>query len=221
MQFPGLTQSLVAMLRKKIIIGEIEPGQKINEIELSKSLGISRSPLREALRTLESEHLVIYIPRKGNSVSNVSLEDLAEIYQLREMMECFAIDLLEKKNILSYESLNLCVDRVTGLEVPSQRASPDERLNYVETMSEFHLEMVKAAGNKRLFDSYLAVYSNINRYVFLYIFNWGVLEHRVEDHIEIITYLKGKKYREARRVVKDHVRHSYEECKNFNFKKGR
>ena len=215
MQFPGLTQSLVDMLRKKIIIGELEPGQKINEIELSKSLNISRSPLREALRTLENERLVIYTPRKGNSVSNISLEDLSEIYQLREMIECFAIDLLEEKSIQTYENLNLCIDRMTGLEVPLQSASPEEKLNYVETLAEFHLEMVKVAGNKRLFDSYVTIHSNINRYVFLYVFTQGVFEHRVDDHIEILKYLKEKKYKEARKAVKDHIRHACEECNNF------
>jgi len=214
-QFSVLTQNLIYILRKKIIIGELKPGQNINEIKLSKSLNISRSPIREALRTLENERLVIYIPRKGTSVSNISLEDLSEIYQLREMIECFAINLLEEKNIQTYENLNLCVDRMIGLEALSQSASPEEKLNYVETLAEFHLEMVKIAGNKRLFDSYVTIYSNINRYVFLCVFIQGVLEHRVDDHIKIVKYLKEKKYNEARQTVKDHVRHACEECNSF------
>jgi len=206
MEFPGLTQSLVGILRKKIVIGEIEPGQKINEIALARSLNISRSPLREALKTLENERLVIYTPRKGNSVSNISLEDLSEIFQIREMMECFAIGLLEKKSIQTYENLDLCIERMIGLEVPSQSASTEEKLNYVETLSEFHLELVKAAGNNRLFDSYVTIHSNINRYVFIYIFTQGVSEHRIEDHLEIVKYLKEKKYKEAGLAAKNHVR---------------
>ncbi len=216
MEFPGLTQSLVDMLRKKIIIGELKPGQKINEIELSTSLKISRSPLREALRTLENEHLVTYAPRKGNSVSNISLEDLSEIYQLREMIECFAIDLIKEKSIQPYESLNLCLDRVNGLKAPSQNASSEEKLKYVESLAEFHLVMVKAADNKRLFDSYVTIYSNINRYVyFLYSFIKDIKEHRVDDHVAIVKHLKEKKYKQARQVIKNHVRYAYKECINM------
>ncbi len=217
MQFPGLTQSLVDILRKKIIIGELEPGQKINEIELSKSMNISRSPLREAFRILENEHLVIYIPRKGNSVSNISINDLSEIYQIREMIECFAIDLIEKNEIQIHDKLNFCIDHMNHLKVPSQSAPPEEKLHYVETLAEFHLELVKVAGNKRLFDSYVTIHSNINRYVFLYIFTHGVSEHGVDDHVEIIKYLKQKKYNDARHAVKDHVRQS---CHNL-FANGR
>jgi DNA-binding GntR family transcriptional regulator len=210
MQFPGLAQSLVDLIRKKIVIGELTPGQKINEIELSKSLDISRSPLREALRILENEHLVTYSPRKGNSVSNVSTADFLEIYQIREMIECFAIDLLEEKNVQSFSALGHCVEQMIGLEIPSPDSSPESKLNYVETLSRFHLELVKATGNKRLFDTYVTIHSNINRYVFLYIFVQGVSEHRVNDHVEILEYLKNKKFKEARKAVRDHVRHSCE-----------
>jgi DNA-binding GntR family transcriptional regulator len=65
METLSVTKSRVHPLRENIIIGEFAPGQKLNEIELSSRLGISRPPLREAFRLLENEHLVRSIPRKG------------------------------------------------------------------------------------------------------------------------------------------------------------
>ncbi|WP_300456044.1 GntR family transcriptional regulator [Desulfobacula sp.] len=213
MEFPGLTENLVDLIRKKIIIGEFEPGQKINEIGLAKSMNISRSPLREALRILETEHLVSYTPRKGNSVSTISLEDLSEVYRIREMIECFAIDLLEEKQIQAYENLALCLDRMVVLEAPPKSATSKEKLCYVETLAQFHLEMIKLTGNKRLIDSYMTIYFNINRYVFLYAFTKGAIEHSVEDHVQIVNYLKEGKYQKARQTVRDHVRRACEDCK--------
>ena len=91
----GLTRSLVDDLRTLIIMGDFAPGSKINEIRLASDLGISRSPLREALRTLGNERLIMNIHRRGSFVTETSQKDLAEMFQIREMIECYAITLLK------------------------------------------------------------------------------------------------------------------------------
>ena len=209
---PGLTKSLVDVLRKKIITGELKPGQKINEIKFAKDMNISRSPLREAFRLLETEHLVVYTPRKGNAVSSVSLEDLSEIYRIREMMECFAVDLLEEKQIRTFESLDSCLTQMIGLNTPPQSVGIDEKMMYVETLAQFHLELIKLPDNQRLIESYMTIYSNINRYVFLYAFKKGKIEHSAGDHIEIVEHLKKGHYKKARNKVRHHIRNACDDC---------
>ncbi len=214
MQVPGLVESLISLLREKIIIGEFEPGQNINELELSKSLDISRSPLREALKVLEKEGLINNIPRKGSFVSGISLEDLFEIYQMREMIESYAIDLFGEAGVQSHGDLYSCVEHMKDLEVPSEESSPRDKLNYIESLAEFHMELVRATGNQRLFDYYKTIHSNINRYVFLHAFVSGVLEHRVDEHFKVLEYLQLGQYGKAKETLKSHIRRSYEDLRS-------
>ena len=85
------TQSALHHLRDLIIIGELKPGQKINETALASSIGLSRPPLREALRILESECLVTSVPRKSTYVTEVSKEDFEKIYRARGMITAMHI----------------------------------------------------------------------------------------------------------------------------------
>ena len=85
METLGLARSLIDDFREQITVGKFAPGEKINEIKIAADLGISRSPLREALRVLENECLVVNIPRKGSFVTEMWLADLNEIYQMREL----------------------------------------------------------------------------------------------------------------------------------------
>ena len=213
MRFPGLSQSLMDVLRKRIITSELGPGQRISEIDLANEIGISRSPIREAFRTLETEGLVDYVPRKGNSVSTISLQDLSEIYRVREMAECFAIDLLKENSTDNFAALDECLERTSSISVPSKEASNETKLQYVETLSEFHYELVRACSNRRLLNIYKTIYSNIKRYVFLYAFNKGIREHRVQDHLEILSCLKKGDYDRARQTALSHIRNSCDDCR--------
>ena len=82
---------VASIIRRLITSGELKPGMKLPEVELSKSLGVSRSPIRESFRILEAEGLVQIIPNKGVSVSNFSEKDIIEIYELRTLLESYGI----------------------------------------------------------------------------------------------------------------------------------
>ena len=100
MEVQNLTKRVLEYLRNRIITGELVPGQKLNENEIASRLEISRHSIREAFRVLESEQLVFSIPNKGAFVTELSDDDLLEVYQTREMIECYAVDLLKReKNI--------------------------------------------------------------------------------------------------------------------------
>ena len=105
MQIKSVTETVLQDLRVKIIVGELAPGSKLGEYELSSSFGISRAPVREAFRLLENEHLVIYYPRRGCYVTEISIKKCREIYQVRTMMECFSVDLLEAKGIMLMKNM--------------------------------------------------------------------------------------------------------------------
>ena len=208
MELLGLTRSLVDDLREKIIIGEFVPGQKINEIQLASTLGISRSPLREALRVLENERLIVSIPRRGSFVTQISLEDLKEAYQIREMIECYAIDLLKENQIKELPGVISCADKATVLDEPLEGDPPKVKLAYLAGMANCHYALIESTGNNRLFQLYQTVHSSINRYIFLNAFREGVLRHGREEHHQILECIQRGKYAEAKTAMRTHIRFS-------------
>jgi hypothetical protein len=97
----------------------VPPGRRVNEIQLSSSLGISRPPLWEAFRILEQHHLVVSIPRKGPHVTQGSKEALQNGHQAREMIDCYAIDLLETKNIRDLPQVASALAKTSKFSTPS------------------------------------------------------------------------------------------------------
>ena len=129
----SVSEYLIDYLRNEIITGNLAPGEKIKEYHLSETLNVSRPILREVLRTLESERLVDIIPRKGSCVTTISLEDFIELYEIREMIECQAIDLLKIKKIRIIPEIDQAMNKETSLKVPSHEASTAEFLEFFET----------------------------------------------------------------------------------------
>lgn len=119
MKIKTVTKSVVDYLRSQIITGEIEAGQKLNESQIASQLDISRHPIREAFRILENEYLVVSIPRKGSCVSDLSIEVLEELYQAREMIEIYVVDILKVKNITNLPKAFSSLEYASRLSLPS------------------------------------------------------------------------------------------------------
>ena len=77
-------------LKREILVGEIAPGTRMMEIELADEMGVSRTPVREAIRKLEKEGLVTIEPRKGAYASDVSIKDMVDVLEVREDLEAMA-----------------------------------------------------------------------------------------------------------------------------------
>jgi GntR family transcriptional regulator of gluconate operon len=90
-QSEALWQRVVGIMRRAIVFGELEPGMHLKEPSLAQRFGVSRLPIREALTQLEREGLVRVEPRRGAYVVGVTLKDISDIYECRQMLECWAI----------------------------------------------------------------------------------------------------------------------------------
>lgn len=86
-------------LREAILTGDIEPGERLMEIHLANQLGVSRTPIREAIRKLELEGLVVMTPRKGAIVASITEEDLKEVLEVRVVLEMLAWNSLARKSM--------------------------------------------------------------------------------------------------------------------------
>jgi DNA-binding GntR family transcriptional regulator len=88
---PTAQEAVLAELRRLLVTGELAPGSPVRQESLAERLGVSRVPLREALKVLEGEGQVVYLPRRGYVVAELSVDDLLEVYRLRELLEAEAL----------------------------------------------------------------------------------------------------------------------------------
>jgi DNA-binding GntR family transcriptional regulator len=205
----SVTNSIVEYLRGKIIIGELPGGQRLNENQLAPKLGISRPPMREAFRILEHEHVIVSIPRKGVYIKELSINDCQEVYQMREMLECYAVDLLRSKNILSLQEVSSTLTSASGLLIPPDD-DQDQRLKYLKIFADFHIKLVEASGNNRLDYFYKSIQSTLYRYQFLYLSLPGAGGHSLEEHHHILNLITAGAYDEAKKSLKAHVDRMFE-----------
>jgi DNA-binding GntR family transcriptional regulator len=142
------TEQTVARLRTFILQGELEPGSRLQEVELATQLGVSRTPVREALRVLFSEGLVEVLPNRGARVARWSITDLEAIYELRGMLESHAAQRAATRVVPAQ------LDELTGLceqmEGCARRASKHDLLVLGELNGRFHNVILEAAGSDRL-----------------------------------------------------------------------
>ncbi|MCG7851458.1 MAG: GntR family transcriptional regulator [Methanosarcinaceae archaeon] len=204
MQTQSLTKLVLEHLRNKVITGELAPGQRLNENELASSLEVSRHPIREAFRVLESERLVFSIPNKGAFVTDLSAEDLLEVYQSREMIECYAVDLLKIKNITIFPQLESAIASVLNLSAPSND-DPEQYLEYHKAFVNFHVKLVEASENSRIVHFYNAIILNLARYQFKNLRAPGRLEINNNEHKTILNALEIGDYAQAKDILKSHI----------------
>jgi len=206
MKILSVKESVVEHLRTLIITGELAPGQKLNELELSSSLGISRPPLREAFRVLENEHLVVSTPRKGVCVSELSIEGLREVFQARVMIECWAIDLLKAAKIRFLPQMESALAFSSGLSIPSyDKNSKEEMLRYLENVVAYHRKLVETTHNHWLIHFYNSIHANLARYQFIYTYIPGQSYDYKKRHKEILSLIKKEEYEKAKKHLRSHI----------------
>jgi DNA-binding GntR family transcriptional regulator len=149
---PSVTQLAASALRSMILGGELRPGDRVVENQLTETLGVSKPPLREAMRVLEQEGLIVRTPRRGAVVTPMTLQDVYEIVTLRHSLERLAVDL--GVPCRSPARVQRCREAYHAL---TQAAEADDPAAVVERGFDFHLAVVGLAGHRRLEDSYRAL----------------------------------------------------------------
>ena len=132
-------------LRQAILRGELKPGERLMEIHLAQKLGVSRTPVREAIRKLELEGLVLMIPRKGAVVAEITVTDLEDVLEVRMALEELAVKLACSK--ITEEQLNAIRQRE---EIFRKSLYGDDVAACAQADMEFHDAIYAATGNSRL-----------------------------------------------------------------------
>ena len=163
-------------LRQAILKGELEPGERLMEIQLAERLGVSRTPIREAIRKLELEGLVLMIPRKGAEVAKISEKSLRDVLELRRSLEELAIELACQR---------MTEEEIDELEYAQKafREAMDSRLvqilnNLREQMYRYRLEYIKDADKRQIL---------------------------LIEHDNIVKAVRNRKVAEAKAAMREHI----------------
>lgn len=187
-------------LRQAILRGELKPGERLMEIQLANKLGVSRTPIREAIRKLELEGLVLMVPRKGAEVADITEKSLMDVLEVRKALEEL--------------SVRLTCDRITKEEVRELKVAAED---FRETLKSaditeiaeadvrFHDVIYAATKNQKLIQLLNNLHEQMYRYRIEYLKNEEVYPKLLREHEEIISRISQGEQEEAVKIVCEHI----------------
>ncbi|RIV40878.1 GntR family transcriptional regulator [Micromonospora radicis] len=156
----SLVDLAVARLTREILSGRSDPGERLVEEQLTRRLGISRAPLREALRLLAQRGLVEHVPRRGVRVATLSDRDVQELYELRDVLERFAVRAgIPVAGESELAGLGAALDQMR------EATRAGDRLAVAESHRAFHVALVALAGNRQLSGVYESILVKLQLYM--------------------------------------------------------
>lgn len=187
-------------LKMRILKGEIAPGQRLMEVETSEELGVSRTPVREAIKKLEKEGLVVVEPRKGTYAAQISDSDLIEILEVRESLEALAAQYAVKRmKQAQKEKLNSVANKY-------KKAVEEGKLPaMIKFDTEFHRILVEGSNNKTLINLIEQLQELLLRFRYLYYDNAKRAEQNPPEHQRIVDAVMSGNESEAYAATMAHI----------------
>jgi DNA-binding GntR family transcriptional regulator len=195
-----LRESILETIRDAIISGALKPGEKVAEPELAERFGISRTPIREAFRQLESEGYLSVVPRKGAVVISFSQRDVEEFYAIKSILEGYAArkacEKLAPRDIDKLQSIN---DKLRLL------AEESDVRNFFKVHNNFHDLFIKAADNDKLTELITTLLGRFQRLRIASLSLPGRMELSVKEHQKIIDAFRDRNADLAENLVRSNA----------------
>lgn len=198
--YKPLREVVLEALREAIKEGLLQPGERLMEIQLAEELGVSRTPIREALRKLELEGFIVMVPRKGAYVADITIKDIADIFEIRVSLEALAA--------------GLAAERITGEEIEEMERSLVEKRSaidrgdmeaLVEVDTRFHEAMYRASRNDRLEFIISNLREHIQRFRVLSLAHPGRMKHSLDEHRALLEAIESHDVALARQLAQEHI----------------
>lgn len=189
-------------LREAILTEKLKPGERLPEIQLSRRMGVSRTPFREALRMLEQEGLVVMYPRRGACVANISPKMLRDVLEVRRVLEELSIELACRH--ITPESIQQLRRNTMRLESAIQKRDLRVIVQYDE---EFHNMIYDIANNQKLTQMINNLREQMFRYRLEYVKDEAVRYTVLSEHRKIILALEDGDETTAKRAIGQHIQH--------------
>ena len=192
-------------LRKAILKGELKPGERLMEIALAERLGVSRTPVREAMRKLELEVLVVMIPRRGAQVANITEKDLNDVLEVRIALENLSIE--NACTRMTEEQLSQLWEAAKVFE----RTMADGNLvKLAEADVAFHEVIYQSSDNRRLNQVLNNLREQIYRYRVEYLKDEETRNLLVKEHEELYEAIKARDVKTAQEISFRHIENQRE-----------
>lgn len=187
-------------LRAAILEGKLKSGQRLMEVQLAEQLGVSRTPVREAIRKLELEGLVVMLPRKGAYVANISVKDLMDVLEIRASLEGLGASLAAERR---------SDEDIKKLELIAAEFAEAVKSKNIEMLLkkdvEFHECIFEAANNKKLEKMINSLWEQVQRFRITYVSDPNASMSLIDEHKLILDAIKGGNTSDAKKFAVEHI----------------
>ena len=199
-EYTPLRDVVFNTLRQAIIKGDLKPGERLLEIQLADKLGVSRTPVREAIRKLELEGLVTMVPRRGTTVLGITKKHLKDVLEIRSALEELALELACRR--VTPEQYEELVRLETLLE---EKQDSDNAFELSDIDEKFHEQIYQATNNPRLVQLLANLREQMYRFRLEYMKAKDKRPRLIQEHQQIIKALKNKDSKAGRKAIYDHI----------------
>lgn len=200
MEYLPLRDVVFNTLRQAILRGELKPGERLMEIQLANKLGVSRTPIREALRKLELEGLVNMVPRKGAEVADITEKSLRDVLEVRKALEELSVQLAcEKITEEEIEELKRVAERF------KDTLNDQDVTKIAEADVAFHDVIYTATDNQKLILLLNNLREQMYRYRVEYLKKEEAYPQLIAEHEELIDNISKRNKEEATRIMCEHI----------------
>lgn len=198
--YKPLRELVFETLREAIISGSLRPGERLMEVQLAEEMGVSRTPVREAIRKLELEGFVVMVPRKGAYVANYSFKDITEVFEIRSALESLAAGLAaERITEEEIEQLERALHQAAGF------VSKQDLESMVHADTEFHEMLYRACRNNRLLTIICNLREQIQRLRAKSLATPGRMRECLLEHKRIVEAVSARNAQLARETAQEHI----------------
>jgi DNA-binding GntR family transcriptional regulator len=206
----NLFEQIANQLRDMIIQNHLAPGARIVERDICKTLNVSRTPLREALRLLASEGLIALIPNCGAVVTSPSAEEIADMLQVLGVLEAFAGE--RACALITQDEIN----EIKALQYEMLAAyARGDRLRYFKLNQSIHLAIVKAAHSETLLDMHGRLNARLYRVRYLSNLRNELWGSAIEEHSQILSTLEKRDAQGLSALLRKHLKSTWEKCSDY------
>lgn len=201
-EFLPLRDIVFQTLRRAILMGDLEPGERLMELQLTEKLGVSRTPIREAIRKLELEGLVTMVPRRGAEVAQISAKNLKDVLEVRVALDSLAVRLACER--ITPEGIEELKRACKDFENATKEKEVDAT-KVAQADVAFHDVISRVTGNERLLQMIFNLSEQMYRYRFEYIKERSYHDRLVKEHENLCRYIEARDEEKAVEEVTKHI----------------
>ncbi|HIU64629.1 MAG TPA: GntR family transcriptional regulator [Candidatus Avacidaminococcus intestinavium] len=198
--YKPLRELVCEKIRQAITAGVFKPGERLMEIQLAEEMGVSRTPVREAIRKLELEGFIVMIPRRGTYVADISIKDITEVYEIRTALEILAAGLAAER--ISDDELQEMQRLLVEI---GKHMEDDDMEKIVEADTAFHDVLYQASRNERLGNIISNLREQITTLRGRSMHYPGRLRDTLEEHRAIVESIAHRNVDKAQVAAREHM----------------